>query len=52
LRALTVLAGRVVIGRGDNEIEVPRGQTAALPPCLGQLPLTLDCTHAIVCHLA
>lgn len=52
LRALTVLAGRVVIGSGENELQVARGQTAALPPCLGELPVTLEHTHAIVCHLA
>ncbi len=52
LRGLTVLAGRVAIGGGENELEVVRGQTAALPPCLGELPVTLDYAHAIVCHLA
>ncbi len=52
LRSLTVLGGRVVIGDVETELEVPRGQTAALPPCLGPLPVTLDRAHAIICRLA
>ncbi len=51
LRSLTVLAGRVVID-GDETVEIPRGQTAALPACLGALPVALERGHAIVCHLA
>jgi len=52
LRSLSVLDGRVVIRSDETELEVPRGQTAALPPCLGRLSVTLDRAHAIVCHLA
>ncbi|MDH3200079.1 MAG: class I mannose-6-phosphate isomerase [Myxococcales bacterium] len=52
LRSLTVLGGRVVIGDDETELEVRRGQTAALPTCLGPLPVTLDRAHAIICSLA
>lgn len=52
LRSLTVLEGRVTIRSDDIELEIPRGQTAALPPCLGPLPVTLARAHAIVCHSA
>ena len=52
LRSLTVLAGRVTVRSDGTELNIPQGQTAALPPCLGPLPVTLDRAHAIVCHLA
>jgi len=52
LRSLTVLAGRVTIRSDDTELDIPQGQTAALPPCLGALAVTLDRVHAIICHLA
>jgi mannose-6-phosphate isomerase class I len=52
LRALTVLDGHLVLGDGESALGVARGQTVALPACLGALQLELDAAHAIVCTLA
>jgi hypothetical protein len=33
-------------------LELARGQTAALPACLGPLRVELDAAHAMLCTLA
>ena len=52
LRALTVLDGNVILRDGESALSLARGQTVALPACLGELELELDAAHAIVCTLA
>lgn len=52
LRSLTVLDGRLCIRDGEGTLELARGQTAALPACLGPLRVTLDEAHAVICALA
>jgi len=52
LRALTILDGRLAVHDGENVLELARGQTAALPACLGSLRVELDEAHAVLCTLA
>lgn len=52
LRGLTVLHGSVRIELETDEIEVPCGQTAALPACLDDVHASLTAAHAILCRLA
>ncbi len=52
LRSLTVLGGRVTLQHSDTLLELSRGQTAALPACLGSLRVVLDAAHAVLCNLA
>jgi mannose-6-phosphate isomerase len=51
LRSLTVLDGRVVLRDGESILELARGETAALPACLGPLQVHLDGAHAMLCCL-
>jgi mannose-6-phosphate isomerase len=51
LRSLTVLDGRLVLREGESTMELARGQTAALPACLGPLRVHLDEAHAVLCGL-
>jgi mannose-6-phosphate isomerase len=51
LRSLTVLDGRLVLRDGESILELARGQTAALPACLGPLQVHLDGAHAMLCGL-
>ena len=51
LRSLTVLGGRLVLRDGESILELARGQTAALPACLGPLQVHLDGAHAMLCCL-
>jgi len=51
LRSLTVLDGGVTLHDGDTALELGRGQTAALPACLGPLRVELDVAHAVLCTL-
>jgi len=52
LRSLTVLDGRLALDDGRDVLELVRGQTAALPACLGALQVELDEAHAVLCSLA
>jgi mannose-6-phosphate isomerase class I len=52
LRSLTVLDGRVTLHDGEAVLELARGQTAALPACLGPLRVEVDAAHAMLCTLA
>ena len=52
LCSLTVLDGRLVLRDGETTFELARGQTAALPACLGSLHVELDGAHALLCTLA
>jgi len=52
LRSLTVLDGRLALDDGETVLELGRGQTAALPACLGPLRVELDAAHAVLCTLA
>ena len=52
LRSLTVLSGRLTLHDGVRALELSRGQTAALPACLGSLRIVLDSAHAVLCTLA
>jgi len=52
LRSLTVLDGCLVLHDGETTFELVRGQTAALPACLGSLHVELDGAHAMLCTLA
>jgi mannose-6-phosphate isomerase class I len=52
LRSLTVLDGRLALRDGESTFELARGQTAALPACLGPLHVELDGAHALLCTLA
>ncbi|MDH3654386.1 MAG: class I mannose-6-phosphate isomerase, partial [Myxococcales bacterium] len=52
LRALTVLDGRVTLHDGETVLALSRGQTCALPACLGSLDVVLDAAHAVICSLA
>jgi len=51
LRSLTVLDGRVTLHDGGTPLVVSRGQTSALPACLGSLHVALDSAHAVLCSL-
>ncbi|NNE20112.1 MAG: class I mannose-6-phosphate isomerase [Myxococcales bacterium] len=51
LRSLTVLDGRVTLHDGETSLAVSRGQTSALPACLGSLHVVLDSAHAVLCSL-
>jgi mannose-6-phosphate isomerase len=52
LRSLTVLGGQVTLHDGEAALELGRGQTAALPACLGPLRVEVDAAHAMLCTLA
>lgn len=52
LRALTVLNGRLALRYGGRVWELPCGQTAALPACLGTVHVELHGAHAMLCTLA
>ena len=52
LRSLTVLDGRLELRDDGTTFELARGQTAALPACLGSLHVELHGTHAMLCTLA
>lgn len=52
LRSLTVLDGSLELRDGETVLKLPRGQTAALPACLGPLHIELDAAHAMLCTLA
>ena len=52
LRSLTVLDGRLSLHHGETVLELARGQTAALPACLGPVRVELDSAHAMLCALA
>ncbi|MBW1754710.1 MAG: class I mannose-6-phosphate isomerase [Deltaproteobacteria bacterium] len=52
LRSLTVLDGALALHDGETVLELGRGQTAALPACLGPLRVELDAAHAMLCTLA
>ena len=52
LRSLTVLDGCLALHDGETVLELARGQTAALPACLGPLRVELDAAHAMLCALA
>jgi mannose-6-phosphate isomerase len=52
LRSLTVLDGCLALHHGEAVLELGRGQTAALPACLGPLRVELDAAHAMLCALA
>jgi mannose-6-phosphate isomerase class I len=52
LRALTVLDGGLSLHDGTTVVDLARGQTAALPACLGPLRVVLDGAHAMLCTLA
>ncbi len=52
LRSLTVLDGLVTLHDGDALLALSRGQTGALPACLGSLDVVLDSAHAVLCSLA
>jgi mannose-6-phosphate isomerase class I len=52
LHALTVLDGNLALHDGEASLELARGQTAALPACLGPLRVELDAAHAMLCTLA
>jgi len=52
LRSLTMLDGRLCVRDGERALELARGQTAALPACLGALRVELDEAHAVICALA
>ncbi|MGB3050953.1 MAG: type I phosphomannose isomerase catalytic subunit [Polyangiales bacterium] len=51
LRSLTVLDGRVTLHDGETVLALSRGQTSALPACLGSLHVVLDAAHAVLCSL-
>lgn len=51
LRSLTVLSGHLTLHEGEQVLELSRGQTAALPACLGPIRVRLDAAHAVVCGL-
>lgn len=51
LRSLTVLDGRLTLHDAEVSLELSRGQTAALPACLGSLRVVLDAAHAVLCAL-
>jgi mannose-6-phosphate isomerase class I len=52
LRSLTVLEGSLTLHDGETELELVRGQTAALPACVGELRVELATAHAMLCALA
>jgi mannose-6-phosphate isomerase len=52
LRSLTVLDGRVTLDDGQTRLSLSRGETSALPACLGSLHVVLDAAHAVICSLA
>ena len=52
LRSLTVLDGRVSLGRNDTVLGVARGRTVALPASANPMPVELERAHAVVCALA
>ena len=52
LRSLTVLDGSLTLHDGERVFELARGQTAALPACLGPLRVELTSAHAMLCALA
>lgn len=52
LRSLTVLEGSLTLRDGESELKLARGQTAALPACLGELRVELATAHAMLCALA
>jgi mannose-6-phosphate isomerase len=52
LRALTVVEGRVVLGRGADALELPAGSSAALPAASGALEIELDAAHAVLASAA
>ena len=51
LRSLTVFDGRVTLHDGETILAMSRGQTSALPACLGPLQVDLDSAHAVLCSL-
>ena len=51
LRSLTVLGGDLVLDDGETVLALTRGETAALPACLGTLQVELDAAHALLCSL-
>jgi mannose-6-phosphate isomerase len=52
LRSLTVLDGRLALHDGETVLELARGQTAALPACLGRVRVELNSANAMLCTLA
>jgi mannose-6-phosphate isomerase class I len=48
LRAVTVIEGEVVLGRGHDGLRVPAGCTAAVPAAAGELAVELRAAHALV----
>ncbi len=52
LRALTVIEGSVTLHDGETVLALSRGQTCALPACLGSLEVVVDAAHAVICSLA
>jgi len=52
LRGVTVLAGRLALHDGHGCLDVSKGQTVALPACLGPLQMELENAHAVVSGLA
>ncbi len=52
LRSLTVLDGGLALHHEETVLELVRGQTAALPACLGPMRVELDSAHAMLCTLA
>jgi len=52
LRSLTVLEGSLTLHDDETELELVRGQTAALPACIGPLRVGLANAHAMLCALA
>lgn len=52
LRSLTVLDGGMTVHDGETVLTLSRGQTCALPACLGSLEVVLDAAHAVLCRLA
>lgn len=51
LRSVTVLDGRATLHHGKAVLKLSRGQTAALPACLGPVHIELDAAHAMLCTL-
>lgn len=51
LRSLTLLDGRVKLHDGQAVLSLSRGQTCALPACLGSLRVDLTAAHAVLCSL-
>jgi mannose-6-phosphate isomerase class I len=52
LRALTVIEGRIMLGRGEGAQTLRAGASAALPAAAGAIEIELDAAHAVLASAA